>query len=259
MNLVLGTDAHWEKWGKNNPYYGVVSHNRFLNENLTADSIREFFLSGEKHVDHVFAAIRSKIKPDFSPDNILDYGCGVGRLLIPFAKRASGVTGVDVSPSMLLTARQNCDKYDLKSVSLLRTSDMASLPSASFDLVHSFIVFQHIPTKRGEAILHRLIDLVKMRGVGAIQVLYKSPQKGLPAIISAMRNKIPPVQWLMNVIKGRAFLSPQMQMNCYSMNRLFSILQNAGCFDLHVEFSDHAGYLGAMIYFEKSSRRTLFD
>jgi hypothetical protein len=35
------------------------------------------------------------------------------------------------------------------------------------------------------------------------------------------------------------------------LNRLFSMLQRARIADLHVEFTDHGGYLGTVLYFRK--------
>ena len=41
---------------------------------------------------------------------ILDIGCGGGRHSIPIAKMGANVTGVDISPQMLVYARKNAKK-----------------------------------------------------------------------------------------------------------------------------------------------------
>src|ERR1700689_1883649 len=41
-----------------------------------------------------------------SGDDVLDMGCGTGRFTIPLAERARSVSGLDMSPMMLATARQ---------------------------------------------------------------------------------------------------------------------------------------------------------
>ena len=38
--------------------------------------------------------------------SILEYGCGVGRLALPLARRAASMTAVDRSPAMLNIARR---------------------------------------------------------------------------------------------------------------------------------------------------------
>src|SRR5205807_6989919 len=85
--MANSAGQHWHKWGKENPFYGVLSHPKFLNANLNEQSREEFFQSGERHVNHVYHVIQTKLRDDFQPSRVLDFGCGVGRLLIPFARR----------------------------------------------------------------------------------------------------------------------------------------------------------------------------
>jgi 2-polyprenyl-3-methyl-5-hydroxy-6-metoxy-1,4-benzoquinol methylase len=60
---------------------------------------------GVDHIDFVFETIRRHFVPNFKPSSVLDYGCGVGRLLIPLAERCECVVGVDVSDTMLREAQ----------------------------------------------------------------------------------------------------------------------------------------------------------
>lgn len=246
------TDKDWERWGKENPYFGVLSHPKFLNSNLEDASLREFFLSGEQHVDHVVEFIRARIRGDFDPGNMLDYGCGVGRLLIPFARRAHTVVGVDVSPSMLEEARKNCQKFGVESARLLPVDEFWSLPPSTFDFVHTFIVLQHIPLKRGEEIIRKLVGLLVEGGVGAIHVTFSNDRNGIRNFLSGLRTHSSLLNGLFNLAKGQELGRPAMQMNSYSLNRIFEILMLAGCSQLNIEFSDHNGNRGVMIYFQKA-------
>jgi SAM-dependent methyltransferase len=257
------TDRDWEKWGKQNPYFGVISWPKFLNANLDEESLQEFFATGERHVEHVYSVIRAKIRQDFQPIRVLDYGCGVGRLVIPFAKRAGEVIGVDVSFDMLECARENCNKFGAGSAHLLHTDEVELLKPATFDLVHSFIVFQHIPTDRGDLILRKLITLLAEGGVGAIHLTYSNPRsesrspirRGIKALLKRVGfQRLGLVHGLLNLREHRRFSAPRMEVNSYSMNRIFNILFDAHCSDLHIEFSDHGGIRGAMLYFVKSSK-----
>ena len=89
------------------------------------------------------------LDPSFSPKSVLDFGCGTGRLVIPLAEIADYVLGLDVSESMLWEARKNCKAHALNNVQLLKSDDTLSCLDGCFDFIHSFIVFQHIPVKRG--------------------------------------------------------------------------------------------------------------
>ena len=38
----MGTDQAWEKWGSQNPYFGVITDEKYRNENISAASKEEF-------------------------------------------------------------------------------------------------------------------------------------------------------------------------------------------------------------------------
>jgi cyclopropane fatty-acyl-phospholipid synthase-like methyltransferase len=118
------------------------------------------------------ALTQKYINPNFVPRTVLDFGCGVGRLLVPFAMVAEDVVGLDVSVSMLREARKNCNKRGLRNVHLKPSDDELSTLAGTFDLIHSCIVFQHIPMERGRAILSKLLRHVHPGGMGAIQLTY---------------------------------------------------------------------------------------
>lgn len=78
---------------------------------------------------------------------ILDVGCGVGRVLVPLAKKGCEVTGVDISKEMIKTCRTRVRKEHLENkVRLMVTSaDQLPFQSQSFDLVILSEVLFHIP------------------------------------------------------------------------------------------------------------------
>ena len=257
MARIANTDKHWENTARENPYFEVLSDQKFRGENLGLDLWQEFFASGEDHVAHVLRVIRAKINPSFTPNRILDYGCGVGRLVVPFADQAPEVVGIDVSQTMLAHARVNCEKFGLSSVRLIHYDDLKSLDPSSFDLIHSYIVFQHIPIVRGEAILRELIALLRVGGVGAVHFTFCDTQPALRRFLIELRDQVPFIHGLINLARGRRFSTGRNQMNSYSLNRILRILFEAGCSNLHIEFSKHQIHIGAMIYFEKSMQALL--
>jgi SAM-dependent methyltransferase len=75
---------------------------------------------------------------------MLEIGCGLGRMLIAFAPHFEEVHGVDIAPEMV----QGAKELGLPAnVHIHETSgaELAALPDSRFDLVFSFLVFQHIP------------------------------------------------------------------------------------------------------------------
>jgi SAM-dependent methyltransferase len=249
-------DQDWGQWGDENPYYGVLSHPKFLSANLTGEVRDEFFETGTHHVEHLYSVIRSRIDAQFPAlPRVLDFGCGVGRLLIPFARYAQTVAGVDISPGMLKEAKENCERHRVHGVRLLHLDELDSLEPGSFDLVHSYIVFQHIPVARGEHLFRKLILLIAPGGVGAIHLTFSDVRSRLRRAILRLRSRSRLTHGVINRLQGKPFGWPLMQMNSYSMNRIFNILMDAGCFSVHVEFQDHGGFRGAMLYFKKNTPR----
>src|SRR5579859_2751915 len=103
MNLRADAYTTWKWYGENDPYYGVLSHPRFRN----SETRSEFFATGEKYVQSLLSMIRQHLDGGFAFEKVLDFGCGVGRILIPLSKMSSSAVGVDISPGMRKEALKN--------------------------------------------------------------------------------------------------------------------------------------------------------
>jgi len=146
----MTTDAEWEKWGRQDPYFGVITFEKYRNQNLSESAKAEFFQTGKDHIEHVMDVCRKHIDSNFSPRRSLDFGCGTGRLLLPLAGISEAAVGIDVSDSMLKETRKNCTEHQIDNVQLVKSDDQLSRLEGQFDFIHSFIVFQHIPVDRGK-------------------------------------------------------------------------------------------------------------
>ncbi len=244
------TDKEWEKLGRNNPYFGVLTDDKYRTSNLTDENIGDFFESGSEHIKHVLKFIRNHIDPNFTIKKALDFGCGVGRLVVPLADHAQRVTGIDVSASMLTEAKKNCENKSIKNVDFAPSNINLSSFNGTFDFIHSYIVFQHIPVKRGESLFENLITRLASGGVGIIHFTYANDNY-IRKIVSWIKSYIPLSKYFFNLIKGRNIFTPEMQMNLYDLNKLFSIMQKFNIFEFHAEYTNHGGYFGIVLYFRK--------
>lgn len=232
--MGLNSDDQWESYGQRDPYYGVLTTDRFRNDRLDAASRAEFFESGEKHIDYVMKTIRSVYAPEFRPRRVLDFGAGVGRCTIPFAKIADEVVAVDVSPSMLREAERNCTERSLRNVRFVGSDDTLSAVTGKFDIVHGFMVFQHIPSARGRAILARMLDLVADGGIIVVDLLYHRSEPALLRALGQLRKHFAPLHYLGNKLHGKPWRMPLMEKNLYSLNEYVFAAQTRGCHKLHV-------------------------
>jgi SAM-dependent methyltransferase len=253
--LNTDTDAAWEEWGRRDPYFGVLTNPKFRRSAMTTSSRSEFFRSGQVHVDYVMAMVQQYIDADFLPKSVLDFGCGVGRTLIPLARIARNAVGLDISRSMLREARKNCDEYQLPNVRLVLSNHLVSSTLGTFDFVHSFIVFQHIPPARGRETLRRLLQHLAPGGVAALHFCYSKQH------LAGTHGVAPTIDPSAGDHSGLrpprpAGADPEMQMNAYNVNELLFLIQNQGVSRFHVDFTDHGGELGIFIFFQMNRSAT---
>lgn len=248
---MSNTDDAWDKFGKTDPYYGVLSHERSRLSTFAEDSRTDFFLSGEEHVKLLFQTIREHVDPDFSPQLALDFGCGVGRIAIPLARQVAKVIAADISEAMLSEAARNCVEQNVANVTLIKSNDTLDGMPLDMEFIHSFIVFQHIPVSRGLSILKKMLLLLASDGIGALHFTFARHASNFRIFLQRMRDSIPFANGFYNLVLGRRFSYPHMEMNCYEAGMILDALYANGCRDVHVRFSDHNGFIGAMFYFKK--------
>jgi len=226
--------AQWERFGRDDPYFGVLSHARFQRENLDDEALEAFYATGEDYVEHVIALAQARRGEPLSLTRALDFGCGVGRLLIPLARRADEAVGVDVSPSMLAETRRACETRGIGNVVLDQTDALASL-APDFDLITSHIVFQHIPTATGYELLAALARLLAPGGVGVLEFSL-TPASILARPFYGVLRSLPPARRLWNLLRRRDADYPFMEMNVYRLERLLAVLREHGIGEVSVRY-----------------------
>jgi SAM-dependent methyltransferase len=243
---VKSTDKHWEYWGSRFPYYGVFTADKLRHPD--AQALDEFFQTGEQHIRNVFDTIGA-FAPTFRPSRAMDFGCGTGRILVPLSKSCR-VLGIDISPSMLAEARKNVDARGVGSnVELARSDDRLSQVVGDFDLIHSFIVFQHIPIPRGMVIANELLERLRPAGVAVLHFTYARHASSLRRTVAWIRSHVPLAHYPINLATGRK--GAPMQMNSYSLKALFDLMRDHHCVIRTIDFTDHSETLGALFYMQR--------
>jgi 2-polyprenyl-3-methyl-5-hydroxy-6-metoxy-1,4-benzoquinol methylase len=144
------TDDDWERFAQANPYFAVLTDERFKGTDLEGEEREIFFGSGQQRIDEVFQVLGSHFGCPERVDVSLDFGCGVGRLLLPLAHRSGLALGVDVSRTMLQICAANARQECLTNIELLSGIDALTNLHRDVDLLTSAMVFQHIPPEIGE-------------------------------------------------------------------------------------------------------------
>lgn len=230
------TDEDWRIIGDEDPYHGVLTHDRFRRDQLTDEALVDFFMSGRGEVEHYLQRMRV-LFGDFQPRSALDFGCGVGRLTRPLAEITADAIGVDVSPGMLEEAR----RYSGPGA---RFTDV--FPERQFHWVMSFIVLQHITPEQGHAAIDRLLGAVAHDGGITLQVTF-ARTGGVGSVGGRLMAEGGSVRTLTEE-PGIPVPPGVMFMHDYDLGRVIAQFYQAGFRSVHLEKTDHGGHWGAMIY-----------
>ena len=206
----------WEKNAIIDPYWSVLSLEKYKTSEISEENKKEFYQSGNGHIDYVIHELIKRFNYRIDDDAVaLDIGCGVGRCMEGMTSHFSEIHGYDISEAMILIAKKYFDeKKDAIKQHIIRVStnheDVVSLKGkASF--VHSVIVFQHIPIEDGYTLLQSTIDCIKMGGGGFIHI---------------------PVgkNYEQNDTCTKVFQSNglEIKMHAYSLDRVLSVLEKSG-------------------------------
>ena len=240
----------WEDLGKNEAYYAVLTYDKFKADNLTDNVRDDFFKTGEEHVRKLWEEIETNFVKDFRPRRSMDFGCGVGRLVVSLSSRSDEVVGVDISRQMLEESERNCESRGLDNTKFVQTDELLANKN-EFDFIHSFIVFQHIKPKIGEQILRKLLADLAVDGIGALHFTYRDHPATFQNLRSRIYRDIPFANTLKDLVKGGR-TEPLIRIYSYDLDRIFAILQENNCHKCLVRFTDH-GLKGAFIIFQKTA------
>ncbi len=158
----------------------------------------------------------------------MDFGCGVGRFVIPLTGLSEKVVGIDMSDHMLAEAASNCGRKNIENVSLVKSDDDLTQPTGSYNLIHSCLVIQHIPVKRGMRRVNGLLHHLAPGGVVAIQFYYRCDAPRIIRALVKLRYKLPIANAVRNLIRGRPLSEPAMQMHTYDLDAVVDLLKACG-------------------------------
>lgn len=248
--MSKSTNSDWKKWGKQNPYYGVFSDEKYDVGNINKQSLNEFYGSGSKNVKRVFRLIKESIGSDINFDTILDFGCGAGRLTVHFSKRAKKVIGLDVSEDIITIAKRNTKKFGINNIEyMISDGDFSNL---KVDMVHSYIVLQHINPSQGYKIIDNLLNCVNSEGVACLHVTTESTASSFRKLAITIRNNFLPAHYLLNIIKGKPYNIPRMRMYTYDLAHVERLFAHNGYLDVTKQPTVHGYYSGFILVAKRS-------
>ena len=227
---------NWNKLGVADPLWAVVSHADKRHGGWDPD---EFFATGCAEIDQTLAWIEASGLP-VAGEAALDFGCGAGRLTQALARRFSQTTGVDIAESMLAVAEEFNHQPERCRFVHNPHPDLRVFDTASFDLVNTLIVLQHMEPRYIESYLREFVRVLRPGGV----LVFQLPSQPVPTAKGQLRRLLakPRLQPLLNLYR-RVFQGRPGSMEMYglSQERVRELLADAGAELRAVEECTSAG------------------
>lgn len=240
--MISMPDRHWEAAAAREPYFTVFTSPKFLRANFTPAHQQEFFDTGNRFVESAFRVIEARLVPRFTPVSILEYGCGVGRLAIPFARHAESVVAVDHSSAMLDVARQEAQRRGIANIEFLTASQFNG-NRRKFDVVNCYLVFQRMPQKVGVALLRELLGRLGAGGIGIFHFACRSNTSRLIDASRRLRSGVPVLNGVANWMRGKRFWDPIVLRYTYHFDDILQALHDASISSQYIMFEDPSSAL----------------
>ena len=131
--------AEWDAIARENAYYGIASWDEFADAGAIDED--RFWRSGAVLADNFLAHLGLG---ETGTMGAVEIGCGNGRVTHRLAERFREVWALDISPEMITRARERWRHLSNVRFEVGSGADLAPVPSASVDVVLSFITLHHV-------------------------------------------------------------------------------------------------------------------
>ena len=246
MNRELESlQRDWEDLAVVDPFWAVLTHPEEKHDQWETEA---FFETGRRDIGRMLTRAERLGLPSHSR-RALDFGCGLGRTTRALAAAFTDACGVDVSERMVTAARELNNDLANCAFEVHAAADLARFRSRSFDLVHSILVLQHLPSAAlMRAYIAEFVRVADPSGLVVFQVPERVPvlrqiQPRRRAYALLRRLGVPP-----GTLYGRLHLDP-MQVRGLSRREVAATLQAAGATLLAIEADDLAGAFPSATYY----------
>ena len=207
------TKRAWEKLGKEEPYFSVLTCDEMKTENITDQIISKFFLSGNANTMEIVNSLKRNGLENAENLDILELGCGCGRITQSLAQNFRHVNAVDISEGNLKIAKEHVDSSNVEFFLIKEVEDYLNLPQV--DVIYSLMVLQHNSPPVIEYILDAMMSKLNVGGVFIFQI--PTYYYGYSFVYDVYMK-----------------LQEGMEMHCFQQKKIFEIAYKHQCIPLEI-------------------------
>lgn len=162
----------WEEMAQENPLFAVMTTDEMADAPATdfsPEQIEKLFTKGRRVFSRHLGGALAHVPDPKGEALVVEYGCGVGRMLKAASDAGYRVAGIDISPTMLSHCRRLAPEAE--ALYALDEDGRCAMPSESASAVFSYAVVQHISTlSRYLTAFDEMCRVLKPGGVLVAQV-----------------------------------------------------------------------------------------
>jgi SAM-dependent methyltransferase len=209
--------------------------------------VAEFMATGDAEVETVMSHLAAI---GFMPDSkgaALDFGCGVGRLTQPLAKRFASCVGIDISQQMIEKAEAMNRYTHCRYVA----NEGGRLPfdDASFSFLYSNIVLQHVPPQFAMEYLREFVRVLAPGGVLVFGVQDSFAVRDMSSLSMRIRHTL---RLRTRVKAALGMPTADMQMHCLPERLVRRALGLAKIVDIQTTNTAAKDFNGRLVYLQQA-------
>jgi hypothetical protein len=207
------------------PFFTVSSSDKYRVKEMRKEDELRFWREGREFVEHMLQAVGVQ-----SFHSVLDYGCGLGRLLRCMIQHTDQAHGVDISPRLLEKAALECP------AATLHHYDQWIVSPPTVEFSYSAIVFQHIPEPQGLMILEKILNHTQK--LCALHIVVANRRHWSLQFLFRL-SFVPFFAGLSNWLRGRSWSEPRIPMFCWDIQKIKKVFERT---DFQLELHPVSGW-----------------
>lgn len=236
--LVEHTRQVWADYGNQDPFWSVLTNDKYRASSISQGAIDEFYASGEIDCRVIKETLERVGLALPAIGTALDLGCGLGRIGEHVSKHVEKYIGVDISSSHLRQATERFNRLGRKNARFMLLPELLEA-DLKVDLAFSLIVLQHNPPPVIALLIDRLCKLLTEEGV-----LYFQVPVGLSNYEFNLKEYVasPPA-------------NGHMEMHCIPQREVYRLFEENDCQAIEALPDARIGHIGLSYTFIAQKRR----